>query len=57
LSEREAALAELKAERDEKERQVRMLSPDSLDPDLLDERAREALGLARPDEIVIFKQH
>jgi cell division protein FtsB len=56
LSQREAVLAEQRAVREAKEQQVRMLSPESLDPDLLDERARAALGLARPDEIVIFKQ-
>lgn len=56
LAEREAELERLTAERQKKEHQVRLLSPDSLDPDLLDERARAALGLARPDEIVIFKE-
>jgi cell division protein FtsB len=56
LSERETVLTERLALREEKEKRVHMLSPDRLDPDLLDERARAALGLARPDEIVIFKQ-
>ncbi|TVP71955.1 MAG: septum formation initiator family protein [Rhodobacteraceae bacterium] len=32
---------------------TRRLSDDFLDLDLLDERAREVLGLARPDEMVI----
>ena len=35
------------------ERRVRMLSPQSLDADLLDERARVMLNLGHPDEIVI----
>ena len=32
---------------------ARRLSDDFLDLDLLDERARDVLGLARPDEIII----
>lgn len=32
---------------------TRRLSDDFLDLDLLDERARDILGLARPDEIII----
>lgn len=46
-------LAELSAERAAAENRVRRLSADYLDLDLLDERARDVLGLARPDEIVI----
>ncbi len=42
-------------ERQAKEAQVRALYPQSLDADLLDERARSTLGLARPDEVIIFK--
>jgi cell division protein FtsB len=33
---------------------VRNLTPDHLDPDLLDERVRATLNLAAPDEIVIM---
>jgi cell division protein FtsB len=36
---------------------VSALHSQKIDPDLLDERAREVLGLARPDEIIIFKPH
>ena len=36
------------------ERDVALLRPESLDPDLLDERARAALGFAHPDELTIF---
>lgn len=49
----EAELARLRAERAAAENRVRRLGPDYLDLDLLDERARLVLGLARPDEIVI----
>lgn len=46
-------LAALRAERMELENLTRRLSPDYLDIDLLDERARDVLGYIRPDEIVI----
>jgi cell division protein FtsB len=36
------------------EHQVSLLRDDSLDPDLLDERARHSLGLAHPNEIVVL---
>ncbi|WP_296476582.1 septum formation initiator family protein [Roseinatronobacter sp.] len=56
----EAELTTLKAQRDmlrvelaEVENRTRRLSDDFLDLDLLDERARFVLGLARPDEIII----
>ncbi len=54
LAERQAVLETRKAERLRREMDVRLLGPDRIDPDVLDERARAALGLARPDEIVIF---
>lgn len=37
------------------QRRVDGLNGKSLDPDLLDERARQSLGLAKPDEIIIYK--
>ncbi|MGF1446435.1 MAG: septum formation initiator family protein [Pikeienuella sp.] len=49
----EAALFELKATRQAEENRVRRLTRGYLDLDLLDERARSELGLARPDEVVI----
>ena len=36
------------------ERKVALLRPDGLDPDMLDERARYMLNLARADEVVIY---
>lgn len=55
-----AEAAELRAERDRlqtdlarMENLTRRLSDDYLDLDLLDEQAREVLGLMRPDEVVI----
>ena len=46
--------AELAAERAALERRVALLRPDSLDRDMLEERARAVLNLAHPDERVIF---
>jgi len=36
------------------ENRVVLLRTGSIDPDMLDERARELLHVARPDEVVIF---
>lgn len=56
----DAEIATLKSQRDRRqvelarlENRTRRLSDDYLDLDLLDERARDVLGMARPDEIVI----
>ena len=56
----DAEVAQLTAQRDRRqaeltllENRTRRLSDDYLDLDLLDERARDVLGLARPDEIII----
>jgi len=46
-------LETLRARRSIAENRVRRLKREFLDLDLLDERARTVLGLARPDEIVI----
>jgi len=35
---------------------VRLLRSESLDPDLLDERARFVLGLTAPDEVVLYNR-
>jgi cell division protein FtsB len=48
-----AELEALEAEHATIANRVRRLATDALDLDLLDERARAILGLARPDEIVI----
>jgi cell division protein FtsB len=44
----------IRAERQTIEHRVSQLRPQSLDPDLLDERAREVLGFAHPNERVIL---
>jgi cell division protein FtsB len=48
--------AAARAEREALERRVSLLRPDSLDRDLLDERARATLNVAQPNEIVILKR-
>ena len=46
-------LARIRAENDRLENKVERLSDRGLDLDLLDERARAVLGMARPDEIIV----
>lgn len=48
-----AELIDLRAQRREIEGKTYRLSTEGLDLDLLDERARFVLGLARPDEVMI----
>lgn len=48
--------AVVRAEREVLERRVSHLRPESLDRDLLDERARATLNVALPNEIVILKR-
>ena len=50
----EHQLSDVERQREQLDRQVALLRPESLDPDLLDERARAALGYANPGELVIF---
>jgi len=55
LAESKAALTTLQAERQQIQHRVALLSA-SIDPDLLDERARLMLNVAAPDErLVIIK--
>jgi cell division protein FtsB len=35
-------------------RQVRLLRPENLNRDMLDEQARRTLGLTHPDDVVIY---
>lgn len=43
----------LKARREALEHNVRLMRPDSLDPDMAEEQARRNLGYTRRDEIII----
>jgi cell division protein FtsB len=48
-------LDRVRTERAALEHRVRLLRPESVDPDLLEEQARAKLGLTEPDEVVILK--
>lgn len=48
-------LADLREQRELLERRVALMRPESLDPDMLDERARSFLNVVREDEIVILR--
>lgn len=52
---KQAELERTKAERAALEHRVRLLRPESVDPDLLEEQARARLGLSQGDEVVILK--
>jgi len=49
----EAEQAALAEERDVLEHRVSLLRPNSLDPDMLEERARAVLNYTRPDEVIV----
>ncbi|HXK53581.1 MAG TPA: septum formation initiator family protein [Hyphomicrobiales bacterium] len=48
-------LAEVRATRLALDHRVSLLRPESLDPDMLDERSRASVNLAHPDDITIMK--
>jgi cell division protein FtsB len=50
----ERKLAVLQDERQRLERRVERLRPESLDPDLIDELAREMLSMAEADDVIIL---
>lgn len=50
----EKSLAALERERSSLERRVKRLRSDSLDPDLIDELARETLSMVEPDDVIIL---
>lgn len=49
----EETLGGIRAQKTELEKRVSLLRPDSLDPDMLEERARIMLNMGRPDERVL----
>lgn len=54
VAEAQAVLDGVRAERRALERRVALLKPESLDPDLLDERARLMLGYGGTGDIVVL---
>jgi cell division protein FtsB len=49
-------LAGLQEVKQRLERDVSLLRPESLDPDMLDERARAILNLAHSDDLIMLKR-
>jgi cell division protein FtsB len=56
LEHAEAVKAELTEQRARLERRVKLLRPDTLDPDLLEERARAVLNFAHARDVVVLTQ-
>lgn len=54
VAQTKAELAAVQAKRRTLEHRVRLLRPESLDADLLEESVRRTLGYGRPDEVVIM---
>ena len=52
----ESALAAVREQRERLEHRVQLMEPDSLDPDLLEERARLMLNYGYPNDIVILEK-
>jgi cell division protein FtsB len=52
---RQADLTRARQERLALEHRVRLLRPESVDPDMLEEQARARLGLSGADEVVILR--
>ncbi|MEM1045140.1 MAG: septum formation initiator family protein [Pseudomonadota bacterium] len=50
-----AVLETLEDERGVLEKRVTLLRPESLDPDMIDEQARQILHVAHPDEVLIYR--
>jgi cell division protein FtsB len=47
-------LSQLQKDREELEHRVQLMRPNSLDPDLLDEKSRELLDYSKPSEIIVL---
>lgn len=54
ISDAEQTLARIREQRQVMERRAMLLRPDSLDPDMLEERTRAMLGFGREDEALIL---
>ncbi len=50
-------LAQASAERDMLQRRIKLLKSDGVDPDMLDERARELLDYADPHDLILMQAH
>lgn len=54
LSEKRQELSEIKAANDQLRSDILRLTPGMVDPDIVEELARDDLGFAYPDEIVLI---
>ena len=50
----EETLEKLRDQREALERRVKLIRPETMDPDLLDEQARKTLNYSKPNEIIIL---
>jgi cell division protein FtsB len=50
-------LEKLAKDREEIDKKLKLLRPESVDPDLVDELVRAQLGLVRPGDLVILTKH
>jgi len=50
----QAEVLDVRSARFELQKKVHMLRPDSIDPDMLEERARVLLGFGYPEELVVI---
>lgn len=55
IAELSAELDELRRERETLEQRVSLLRPESLDPDMLEERAMALLNHAHPNDVIIMR--
>ena len=55
MAELAGELKQLKSERTELERRVSLLRPESVDPDMLDERARALLDYVHPRDLILLR--
>jgi len=56
IAESERHLAKIQSEKEELELRVSLMRPDSLDPDMLEQRAQEVLNLVPRGDIVIYDE-
>jgi len=54
VNESQANLSQLQKDREQLDHRVQLMRPNSLDPDLLDEKSRELLNYSKPNEIVVL---
>ncbi len=50
----QTTLSQLQKEHQELAHRVQLMRPDSLDPDLLEEKSRQLLDYSKPNEIVVL---